>query len=214
MFIRTEAQLHQAVDALIAQCEDMAYIYEICGYPPLRLREGGFAGIMDIVIAQQLSVASAKAITIRVQNLAQNDMDATQFQALSDEKLNEAGLSRPKINTLRAVQEAVLNGVLDFDALYDLSEEEAMQKLTNIKGIGPWSAQIYLSFCMGYRDQFPAGDLALQIATQTLLKLPERPDTKALSEIALRWKPYRSMAAFLLWSYYRKEIKTASGMPI
>ena len=113
-----------------------------------------------------------------------------------------AGLSRPKQRTLAAISAAVLDEGLDLGGLCDTAPEKAMERLVAIKGIGPWTAEVYLMFCAGHRDIFPAGDLALQEAIRLGFEMAERPDDKAARAIAERWMPWRSVAARILWNYY------------
>jgi DNA-3-methyladenine glycosylase II len=121
---------------------------------------------------------------------------------LSDSELRGAGLSRGKVRTLRAVSEAIAAG-LDLDKLAQAPEEEVHAALTSLPGIGPWSADIYLLFCLARADAFAAGDLALQTAARTALGLDTRPSREELYDIAERWRPWRGVAAHLLWAYYK-----------
>lgn len=212
--IQNMDDIRAASDELAKQCDYMARALDICDYPPLRLRDGGLEGLTNIIVGQQLSIASAKAIWSRVEPLFEGDWTYQKLHSLDDEILKSAGLSRPKIKTLRAVQTAIETGGLDLDHTHAISDEDARAQLIAIKGIGPWTADIYLMFCIGKCDQFAPGDLALQIAAQDLMALKTRPTIKEMEDIALRWKPYRSIAARLLWLWYRVEKNTKSGMPI
>jgi DNA-3-methyladenine glycosylase II len=118
-------------------------------------------------------------------------------------RLKALGLSAPKIRTLRATADAVVTGTLPLDTLHRLEAEEAVEALTAVKGIGPWTADIYLLFCLGHSDAFPAGDLALQEAARVGFRMRARPDAAKLEKLARRWRPYRGVAAKLLWAYYR-----------
>jgi DNA-3-methyladenine glycosylase II len=200
--IRGEESLAAALEILRAV--DGAFIDRLvaeAGAPPLRLREPGFAGLAWIVVSQQVSTASARAIHARL---------AARFPVLTaralrdadDETLKSCGLSAPKVRTLRAVADAVLAGPLDFDALAAMEAEAAHDSLTAIHGIGPWTANIYLLFCLGHPDAWPAGDLALQEAARMALGLKTRPDARKLEKIAERWRPARGVAARLLWAWY------------
>ena len=123
------------------------------------------------------------------------------------------GLSSPKIRALRALAEAIVAGALDLKGLETVGAEEAHQALVAVKGIGPWTADIFLLFCLGHPDAFPAGDLALQEAARLALDLKKRPDEKRLARIAERWRPWRGVAARMLWAYYRG-VKQRSGMAL
>lgn len=156
---------------------------------------------MAIVVAQQLSVASARAIEARL--LARfSPCEAAAIAAASEETLRACGLSAPKIRTLRACAEAAARGALDLDALATATAQDAHAMLTALPGIGPWTADIYLLFCLGHPDAFPSGDLALQEAARLAFGLRRRPDPRALEKLARSWRPWRAVAARLLWSYY------------
>jgi DNA-3-methyladenine glycosylase II len=179
--------------------------------PPLRKREPGFAGLAGIVVAQQLSVASAAAIWARLV-AALGPLQHGTVLAASDATLRAAGLSAPKIRTLRAMAEAIDGGGLALDGLARLPAEEAHGALTAVRGIGPWTADVYLLFCLGHPDVLPAGDLALQEAARLALGLDARPGEKALREIAERWRPWRGVAARVLWAYYKVIKQGREGM--
>ncbi|MCF4099427.1 DNA-3-methyladenine glycosylase family protein [Maritalea mediterranea] len=176
---------------VIAQCEEV----------PLRETEDGFEGMAKIVVGQQVSVAAASAIWGRFASLMDN-VCATEFLAHREEDVRGAGLSANKFRTLCAVAEAERTGDLRFEKLADLPPEEAIETLTRIKGIGPWTAEIYLLFCLGHPDIFPAGDLALQKMVghiNGLEDVPKEKETRALAEI---WSPYRGAASRLMWRYF------------
>jgi DNA-3-methyladenine glycosylase II len=177
--------------------------------PVLRKRPPGFEGLAWIVTGQQVSTASAAAIWARVRDsLAPVTPD--RIRAASDEELRAPGLSAAKIRTLRAAAAAVAEGRLPLDRLPELSADEAHDLLTTVKGIGPWTADIYLLFCLGHPDAFPAGDLAVQEAARLAYVLPDRPDAKALTALAERWRPWRGVAAKVLWAHYRM-VKAREG---
>jgi DNA-3-methyladenine glycosylase II len=199
--IDTEADLAFGLAELVKLDPVMAELVAMGVRPPLRRREPGFTGLAAIVVGQQVSVASARAIwgrlTARVPELS-----PAAFMATPDEALKGAGLSAPKLRTLRAAATAALEGSLDFDALASLPADEAHARLTPVKGVGPWTADIYLLFCLGHADAFPSGDLALQEAVRLADGLDVRPDAKALLARAEIWRPWRGVAAKLLWAYY------------
>jgi DNA-3-methyladenine glycosylase II len=174
---------------------------EVAGELPLRLRSGGFEGLAAIVTAQQISTGAAASIWARLRTQFDPFTPKTFLEA-SDETLQSVGLSRAKISSLRNVASACAKG-LDLEGLADLPAETAIARLTALKGIGPWTAEIYLLFCIGHADVFPAGDLALQSAAGDGLGLDQRPSDRALRVIASAWSPWRGVAARLLWAYYR-----------
>lgn len=179
----------------------MRSVHELAGDPDVRRHASGFEGLARIVVGQQLSLASAQAIWQRT-SLAVRPMTPAAFLALRDDELRAAGLSKGKVRTLRALSETMMGG-LDLEALSDAPEEEVHAALTALPGIGPWTADIYLLFCLGRADAFAAGDLALQIAARAALGLEDRPSRDALFEIAEQWRPWRGVAAHLLWAYYK-----------
>ena len=201
MLIDSEENLDQGLKALIAQDPAMAELLRISGRPRLRKREPGLQGLAAIIVSQQVSTASAKAIWARVEarfpTLSSGDL-----MNADDETLKGVGLSSPKIRALRAIAEAIENGSLSLSTLETFSAEEAETHMVAIKGIGPWTARIYLLFCLGHSDAFPAGDLALQEAVRMGFDLPARPDAKQIEIFAERWRPWRGVAAKLLWNYY------------
>jgi DNA-3-methyladenine glycosylase II len=210
--IRTEAELDAALTALLALDQRFAEAVTLAGRPPLRKRAGGFAGLAAIVVSQQLSTASAKAIWGRLE-AALNPLDHGAVLRARAPKLARAGLSAPKIRTLKAVAKAVDRGELDLPALAEMPADDAHRALTAIHGIGPWTADIYLLFCLGHADAWPAGDLALQEAARLLFKLTARPTGKAMQPLAEPWRPWRGAAAYMLWTYYRAA-KQRDGAPI
>src|SRR5436305_1225443 len=183
------------------------------GATPLRRREPGFEGLAAIIVSQQVSTVSANAIFGRLRSMVA-PLSAETLLAASEETLRAAGLSAPKIRGLRAVAEAVASKTLEMDALASMTAEEAHEKLVTVKGIGPWTADIFLLFCLGHPDAWPAGDLALQEAARLALNLKKRPDTMRLEKIGERWRPWRGVAARMLWAYYRARKEGRSGMSL
>lgn len=199
--IETEADIVAGVRALRRRCPLMRRAHDVAGNPPLRRRPAGLEGLVRVIVAQQLSIASASAITGRL--LARLDpMTAPALAGATDDKLRGCGLSAPKIRTLRALAEAVDGGKLDLDAVSRQGEEAVHAALCAVKGIGPWTSDIYIMFCIGRADAFAPGDLALQVAAGHVAGLDRRPSAGELIEIAERWRPWRGVAARLLWAYY------------
>ena len=199
--IRTDRDVADGLDHLLAVDRRLIPIAERAGDVPLRLRAPGFEGLIRIVVSQQVSVASAAAIWERLHRVV-SPFEVATVDGLDDAALIDAGLSRPKIRTIRAVSDAVRGG-LNLADLGDKSAEDAHGDLVAIKGIGPWTADVYLMFCLGHADAFAAGDLALQAAAATAFDLDGRPGADELVAIAEDWRPWRAVAARLLWAYYR-----------
>ncbi|HEY5082629.1 MAG TPA: DNA-3-methyladenine glycosylase 2 family protein [Bauldia sp.] len=180
-------------------------VIKIAGVLPLRRREPGLTGLLRIVVGQQLSVASANAIWTRFE-ASFPEMSAEAVHRARETRFRKAGMSGPKIRTLRAVAAAVRDG-LDLDALAHAPAEEAHATLTGLHGIGPWTADIYLLFCLGHADIFPVGDLALRNAVAGAFSLPTPLSPADTAEIAAKWSPWRSVAATLFWAYYGAQKK-------
>lgn len=192
-----------ALQGLIARDPRLKRALELAGAPPSRVREGGFAALLRIIAEQQVSVAAGAAIWARTEATL-GTVSAEVVAGADEDTLRACGLSRPKIRYARALAEAVVTGTLDLDALAREPDDAVIRRaLTAIPGIGRWTADIYMMFCLGHPDVWPAGDLALQVAVQRLLELPERPGIGQMDAIASHWKPWRSTAALVLWRYYR-----------
>ena len=213
-YIHTEADLDAAIAGLVATDPRWRAALAAAGRPALRRRPDGFAGLASIVVSQQLSTASATAIWGRLE-AALDPLDHETVRRARTAKLARAGLSGPKIRTLKAIAGAIDRGELDLKALNALPADEAHQRLTAIHGIGPWTADIYLLFCLGHADAWPAGDLALQEAAQLLLGLRARPTSRDMGPLAESWRPWRGAAACMLWTYYRaaKQREGAAILP-
>ncbi|MEM5492774.1 DNA-3-methyladenine glycosylase [Hoeflea sp. AS16] len=184
-------------------CADvrLARAIELAGPVPLRRRPPGYAAVAEIIVSQMVSKASANALWSKLE-LAAGEISPEAILALSPEALRQAGLSRAKAETLVRVGAAVLGGELDLEHLCNLEGRAAIRAMTAIKGVGPWTAEVYLLFCAGHPDVFPSGDVALQSAAAHALGLDERPKARDLSVLAEDWSPWRGVAARLLWAYY------------
>ncbi|HYG46228.1 MAG TPA: DNA-3-methyladenine glycosylase 2 family protein [Bordetella sp.] len=178
-------------------------VYQAVGQVPLRSRPAGFAGLARIVCGQQVSVASADAIWRRLEALP-GATTPDGFLALGEHGVQGVGLSRGKYRTLTALAAVLAAGELDLPAIEAMPADDAIAALTRHKGIGPWTAEIYLMFCAGHPDIFPAGDIALQKAVGDALTPGQYPDRARLVGIASAWSPYRASAALLFWRFYRK----------
>jgi DNA-3-methyladenine glycosylase II len=193
--------MRKALVALIQADPDLALAREVAGALPDRQREGGFETLMLLIIEQQVSLASARAIWARVKD-GIPDLSPEAVLDLTDEDLRGFGLSRPKVRYCRALAEAVVDGSLSLGGLDQLSDSDAAAALISVKGIGRWTAEVYLLFSLGRRDIFPAGDVALQAAAMDVKKLAQRPTEKELYALSEAWRPHRGVAAQLLWRYY------------
>lgn len=199
--------------AALAQMDGrLVPVIERAGPVPLRRRAPGYRGLAEIIVAQMVSKASASAIWSRLEAQA-GGCDPEAIVALSDAQCRQIGLSRAKETTLKGAAQAVLDGTIDPQGLCSLPCEQAIAAMTGIKGIGAWTAEVYLLFCAGHADIFPAGDVALQGAAGHALGLEDRPDQKALREIAAMWQPWRGVAARLLWAYYATAMRRGDVLP-
>lgn len=190
------------LDALCAADPDLARIVAEAGPPLLELRGAGFGALLRAIIAQQVSAAAARSIWGRVSDAVQ-PLTPEAFLALSEAEIRAFGFGRPKIAYARGLAEALASGALDLDAVARMPDEEALAALVRLKGIGRWSAEVFLLFALGRPDVFPSQDLALAVAVQRIKGLEQRPGHAGLSTIAQQWRPWRSVAAILLWHYYR-----------
>jgi DNA-3-methyladenine glycosylase II len=204
--------LSRHLAALLAVDPRLAPIAARVGDFQIRRTDAGFPGLARVICGQQLSVASASAIWGRFAALPGALVPETCLQ-LTEAEVRAVGFSRGKYVTVRAVAEATVAGTLHFESLHDLPAEDAVAALTRIKGVGPWTAEIYLMFCAGHPDIFPAGDLALQKAVAAALGLGERVNTKDLVEMAKLWAPHRATAALLFWRYYAA-MRQRQGVPL
>ena len=195
-------QLKSALDAIAAVEPAFAAALARVGYPEPRNRERGHETLLRAIVGQQVSIKAAAAILAKVEAATGGIVDPANIGRTSDEALRAAGLSRQKIAYLRSLAEDVLSGRLDFAALPE-DDEEAIAALTHVKGIGRWTAEVYLLFAEGRRDIFPAGDLAVQIEIGRILELEARPTEKRLRELAEPWRPHRGAAALFAWHHRR-----------
>jgi DNA-3-methyladenine glycosylase II len=201
MIFDGQAELDAAVAAVVAQDPRLEPLLAATGMPALRRRPAGFAGLAAIVTGQQVSTASAAAIWGRL-SAYYDPFEAGRIARTRATTLARLGLSQPKIRTLKALAAAVADG-FDLGALVDRPADEAHAMLTALHGIGPWTADLYLLFCLGHADAFPAGDLALQETARLVFALPARPTAREMAARADVWRPRRGAAAHLLWAYYR-----------
>ena len=199
--ITCQADVDADIQQLLKKDPRLERVCAVIDQVPLRLRAGGYAGIAQIVVGQLLSVASANAISKRLNALV-SPLTAENYLKQDKQALLDCGLSNAKYNTLTVLAHAQINAELDFDALAELPAEQALKRLCEFKGIGPWTAQVYLMFCLGHKDIFPVGDLALRKGVEQALNLAQTPSQKETAQIASEWAPFRASAARLIWAYY------------
>jgi DNA-3-methyladenine glycosylase II len=200
-FLHTDEDLRAGLAQLVAADPRLMPVAETAGAFNLRRREAGFPGLCAIVCGQQLSTASAAAIRERLFAAFDPFHHDTVRRARAD-KLKRLGLSAAKIKAIREIGRAVAEGRIDLTAVGNMDADVAHAALTALHGVGPWTADIYLLFCLGHADAFPAGDLAVQESARIAFGLKKRPDAKALAKLAEAWRPWRGVAAHLLWAYY------------
>ena len=211
--IETAEDITEGLDALVRVDGRLTEVVGKAGPVPLRRRAPGFEGLAQIVVSQMVSKAAAAAIWQRLVKEADGCAPG-RIAALTDAQCRRIGLSGSREATLKGAAEAVLSGSLDPEALCLMPAEASIAAMTALKGIGVWTAEVYLLFCAGHRDIFPAGDLALRRAAGHALGLEPRPDQKTLREIARRWQPWRSVAARLFWAYYATEMQRQDAVPL
>ncbi len=199
--IESEADIAEGAKALTIACEHMAGVYAVTGPPPLRRRPAGFAGLARIITGQQLSVASAGAIWGRLER-AVKPMEPGAWLRKRTHTLRKCGLSAGKVATIGTIAQAISSDALDLRALASADEDTIKAQLTALKGVGPWTADIYIMFCLGRADGWAPGDLALRYAVQDATGADELPDFTEMEEIAETWRPWRGVAARMLWAYY------------
>ena len=204
--IRTDADVSAGLVDLALLDARLFTVIDKAGPVPLRRLSPGYRGLAGIIVAQMVSRASADAIWRRLEETA-GDITPHHILGLSDEACRAIGLSRAKAETLRRAAEAVDRGDLDLDAVCTMEAVAATRKLTAIKGIGRWTADVYLLFCAGHPDIFPSGDIALQNAVAHALGLAVRPSPQELDRIAEGWSPWRGVSARLFWAYYAREMR-------
>jgi DNA-3-methyladenine glycosylase II len=210
--IETDDDVRAGLKALLHLDPTLAPVIAEAGPVPLRRRAPGFTGLARIVVSQQVSAAAAEAIWTRFTARLGGDPTSEAILALEDAELKAGGLSSPKVRTLRAMAEAARDG-LDVASLADRPAEEAIEALVRIKGIGPWTAEVWLLFCAGHPDVWPAGDLALRIAVGEAFGHPERPSEADCRARAEAWSPWRGVAARLFWAWYGVRRAKGTGLP-
>jgi DNA-3-methyladenine glycosylase II len=196
-----ESSLLQASNWLAERDEALAFVLQRYGPPPLWAREPGFSTLVHIILEQQVSLASANAAFQKLKSLL-GTVHPASFLLLTDEDLRNIGFSRQKTSYCRSLAEAVCDGRLDLESLTALSDEQVRAEMKRLKGIGDWTADIYLSECLLRPDILPKGDIAMQEAFRVLKNLPGRPVHEAFELGTAHWRPWRSVGTRMLWHYY------------
>ena len=210
LHLDSQADLEEAIHALLKLDPRLQPVFAVAGMPALRRREPGFVGLAHIVCGQQLSTASASAIWTRLAK-AFDPFDPDALRRARADRLGRLGLSAAKIKTLKNLAREIAAARLNLDVLASEDADAAHHTLVSLHGIGPWTADVYLLFCLGHGDAWPAGDLAVQEAVKIGLGLKKRPNLKEMASIAEPWRPMRGAVAHLWWSYYRV-IKKREGL--
>ena len=203
--VRTATSIQEHVEALASREPAFARVVEKHGVPGPRNSERGAQTLLRTIVGQQVSVAAARSMWAKLEAAFGSPPDLHLLLAASDEELRAAGMSRQKAGYIRSLAELVISGELDLGDLPE-DDEEAIALLTKIKGIGRWSAEIYLLFAEGRADVFPAGDLAVMVELGRLMGLEDKPSEKQLRELAEAWRPYRGAAAILAWHSYNSTV--------
>ncbi len=199
-----DATLGEAAESLGTRDARLGAVLQRYGVPPLWAREPGFPTLLHIILEQQVSLASARAAFRRLLEVA-SPLTPERFLELDDTTLKAAGFSRQKTRYGRELAQAVLSGALDLERLALVEDDEVRGRLTAVKGIGRWTADIYLLMALGRPDVWPSGDLALAVAARSVLGLDALPTSAELLELAENWRPWRAVAARLLWHAYLSE---------
>lgn len=196
------SDIKQQLDNLAKSDSDIDQAIKQVGYPPERINEQSFAVFLRVIIGQQLSVKAATTISERVNALVNCNPGPDSFDNVSDDALRSAGLSKQKISYLRSLCATVKNETLNISTLPELSDEDAVKAITAVKGLGVWSAHMYMMFSLGRTDIWPVGDLAVRVGVGRIIGHESRPTEKETQAIGERWRPYRSAVALLSWHYY------------
>ncbi|KKC24276.1 DNA-3-methyladenine glycosylase family protein [Sphingomonas sp. SRS2] len=208
-------QIRSSLDALAAIEPAFATAIAAIGYPPPRIRDRGYQTLLRTIVGQQVSVAAANSIWAKLETMVGAGLAPEAVAAAPDDLLRQAGLSRQKVSYAKSLAEHVASGDIDFAKL-PADDEEAIGQMTAIRGIGRWSAEIYLLFAEGRGDIWPAGDLAVQIEVGKLMGLPERPSERETRRLAQAWSPHRGAAAIFTWHSYSARLSAgkADKMPV
>ncbi|TCN17583.1 DNA-3-methyladenine glycosylase family protein [Sinorhizobium americanum] len=204
--IRTSDDIEAGLAGLVMLDARLEHVLDKAGPVPLRRTDPGYRGLANIIVSQMVSKASAAAIWNRME-ASLGEISADAVLSLDDDACRQFGLSRAKADTLRRVAAATVSGEIDLDGICDSEAAAAIHELTAIKGVGRWTAEVYLLFCAGHPDVFPSGDVALQNAVGHALGFELRPTASEIDSLAASWSPWRSVAARLFWAYYAREMR-------
>jgi DNA-3-methyladenine glycosylase II len=196
-----EVSYHRGLTELSERDDDLGRILDRLGPPPMWDREPGFATLIHIILEQQVSLASARSCFDKLLAIV-DELTPALLLELDDDTFKKAGFSRQKTEYARILAGALNDGELDLDGLADLPDEEVRERLMSLKGIGRWTADIYLLMALGRTDVWPVGDLALVVAAQRVKRLDARPSPQEFGALGDAWRPWRSVAARLLWHHY------------
>ena len=200
--IDSTRDLRRGIQQLAALEPRFAEIHAATGDPPLRREPPGLASLLRMIVYQHVSLASAGAVWRRLEERV-GDVTIATFAPLGQQDLRVLGLTHAKARACLAIAQAMREGKVDLDGLLTASDDDARAALVALPGIGPWTAELYLLTCLGRTDAWPGGDVALRSAARQVFTLQERPDTRAMETLAEPWRPWRAVAARLLWAYYR-----------
>ena len=196
-----EQHIKHALHALADIDKDIAQTFDKIGLPSPRIRPAGFETFLNTIVSQQISTRAADTIWGRISNLMPN-IDAKTLLTIPDKSLREAGLSKRKMEYAQGLSLAIITGDFNPDDLIEMSDSDAIEAITKIRGFGRWSAEIYLMFSLQRQDIFPADDLILLTSLQKIKNLPERPTPKKARELIKHWSPWRSTGSLFLWHYH------------
>ena len=197
----SRARLLDGVDALSAADPDLAAVVTRFGPPPLWARRTGFTTLVQIILEQQVSLASGRATFGRLRD-AWGEVTPGRFATLTTAQVRSAGVTRQKTSYCLGIARQIVDGRLDLRRLGQADDDAARRSLVEIRGVGPWTADIYLLMALGRPDVWPEGDLALATAAHQVKRLRRRPDTERLRRLATSWAPWRAVAARILWHHY------------
>lgn len=209
--MKTAAEIHNACLELARRDDELRFVFEKHGPPSNWIRPASFSSLVLLILEQQVSLSSANAAFVRLKNELGYPLPPDLFLTLSDEKLREIGFSRQKTGYARGLAEAILSEKLKLDSLENLDDETVKTELKKLKGIGDWTAQIFLIACLQRSDVLPRGDIALLEAIKILKKLEARPSHDLFEKMTDHWRPFRTIGCRLLWRFYLKEIRPVKG---
>ena len=200
-----DESLLRAVRLLSRRDPDLGQVVRRFGAPPMWQREAGFSTLLHIILEQQVSLASARAAHNKLLKAA-SPLTPQRFLHLDDARLRAIGFSRQKTAYGRHLSQSIIEGQLDLDVLHSMSDDDVRSELIKIKGIGQWTADVYLLMVLRRPDIWPTGDLALAVAAQSVKRLKSRPSPQKLEQLGRAWRPWRAVAARILWHHYLSEL--------